>query len=154
MSIQRAMALSVLTGLIQQRARELSALARDTEKCRSLEERIRNRRHRLLEIENQIRDAKIKSDDIPLPGRGIPNARSMDVLRVWSALYEALVANPEPEGLLHHKACNAIRRAVPGIADSTIRSHLHRLKGKGYIAKDAGRWQLLVSERNAGGEQS
>jgi hypothetical protein len=147
MSTQQTIALSVLTGLLEQQSRELSDLKRDEAKFRLLQDRIRKRRQPLALIENQIRDAKIKSNNIPLPVRGIPNARSMDVLRVWSALYETLIAHREPEGLLHYQVCDVIRRAVPDIADATVRSHLLRLKRQGYLAKNLGRWRLLIDTK-------
>jgi len=51
------------------------------------------------------------------------------------ALREAIANSYDPCGLPHHKVVQVITRAIPGIQEATIRSHLHRLRKRGFVEK-------------------
>src|SRR5262245_24766331 len=44
----------------------------------------------------------------------------------------------------HHKVVQVITRAVPGIRETTIRSHLHRLRKRGFVEKVSNDWRLTA----------
>ena len=128
------------------RAQSLAATERLTElKVSKLQERLRSIQRQRIEIDNQIRDTRIRHISLPLPTNAPPTLKNMDFLRAWSAVRESLAASDD--GLPQHQVAKVIELATPGIAGSTIRSQLHRLKQRGLIEKIGSAWHLTSKGR-------
>lgn len=107
-----------------------------------LNENDRALRTQYVELENAIHEAHIHAGSIALPTSAAPSPRNLGFLRSWAALLQAINHCRDPSGLPNYEAVAVIRRAVPGIRDATIRSHLHRLKTRGYLRKEGHNWKL------------
>jgi hypothetical protein len=59
-----------------------------------------------------------------------------------------------PSILTHDQIGLLLRRAVPGMPDATIRSHLFSLKRRGALQKSGNRWRLSGQELSATGQEA
>ena len=102
----------------------------------------------IIEIENEISSARLRGGQIPSLMPASPSRRSVGVLKAWASLHQAITTYEERDGLpmdLAHRA-----HALPGTPGSTIRSYLHRLKRRGFIAEANGRWTLCKQIDSSG----
>lgn len=132
---------------------ELSALriqrARLAERQSLLQVKLGKLKHELnevaqqiIEIENEISAARLRGGDIPSPLDGSPSKRTLPTMVAWAALHQAITFYDAEDGLPSDLAHRAIRIALPGTPDSTIRSYLHRFKKRGLLVQKNGRWRL------------
>ena len=147
-----------------------TAHARPSATIRSIEERMRENRenkqrrlHRVAREEREIaradeeyellaralRDVRAHMTGALLPGSGSVNLKNADVMRVWLAIQGAFAAPFAHEGLVRHQLYSAMRVAMPGIPDSTMRSHLHRLKKKKALTQIGSHWFLEQKENQS-----
>jgi hypothetical protein len=101
-------------------------------------------RSRYIALENAIHEARIGIRGAVLPTSARPSPKNLGFLRSWMALREAIANSYDPCGLPHHKVVQVISRAVPGIREATIRSHLHRLRKRGFVEKVSNNWRLTA----------
>lgn len=95
------------------------------------------------EIQNRIHDVRARQLTIGLPTTASPSPKNFDFLRAWVALSDVLSAADAGTPVGRRVCTETIRRAVPGIPDNTIRSHLHRLKKRGFIEAVGSGWRLV-----------
>ncbi len=110
-------------------------------------------RSRYIALENAIHAASIHTRGMALPTSARPSPKNLDFLRSWMAIRESIANSGDPCGLPHHKVVQVITRAVPGIREATIRSHLHRLRKRGFVEKVSNSWRLTAKgAHNVDGE--
>jgi hypothetical protein len=100
-------------------------------------------------LNSVLADTKASHNRAPLPGTRRVNLKNEKVMRVWAATQDALSGQFGRHGLATNELCRAIREAIPGIPDSTVRSHLHRFKNKGALSQIGFRWFLNLSAWDA-----
>jgi hypothetical protein len=145
-----ATSIDVLTSLIAQQEKTRLARHRIRRSIDRLEKKDSKLRDHEFALQNQIHEHRIRQSSIQLPTSAAPSPKNLDFLRAWSALHSEL-KKLEPGAALSQNACRlAIRRAVIGIADATVRSQLHRLKSRGFIEKIGGGWRLVSTDETAG----
>lgn len=120
-------------------------------------DRVQRERSRIAEadeeyarLERALREARSHRNRALLPGKGKLTLKNADVMRVWVAIQQAFTGPFAREGLPSNQLYRAMRAAIPDIPDSTMRSHLHRFKGKKALSQIGSRWFL---ERPASGYQ-
>ena len=101
-------------------------------------------RSRYIALENAIHEARIRARGMALPTSARPSPKNLGFLRSWMALREAIANSYDPCGLPHHMVVQVITRSVPGIREATIRSHLHRLRKRGFVEKVSNSWRLTA----------
>lgn len=133
---------------------------------RAIEARMReNRRKKQLRVKREKRaiakadeeyerlaralcEAKAHAHRDLLPDRRDLNLKNFDVMRIWTAIQNAFTSQFAREGLANNQLYEAMRVAVPNIPESTMRSHLHRLKGKRALTKIGAYWFLEAPVRD------
>ena len=93
-------------------------------------------------LEQAVRQAKAHGARARLPGGSKLNVKTADVLRVWIAIQGAFTGPFAIYGLASNELYKAMRAAIPGIPNSTMRSHLHRFKKKRTLVQIGFRWFL------------
>jgi hypothetical protein len=93
-------------------------------------------------LERAVRDARAHRNRALLPGKSKLNLKNSDVMRVWVAIQEAFGGPFARDGLASNQLYEAMRKAVPDIPDSTMRSHLHRFKKRRALSQIGFRWFL------------
>lgn len=134
--------IDLLASLVEQQERTRlarSSIRRAIEKLQKQDAKLRDHE---IGLQNQIHEQRIYRADVPLPTNAAPSPKNLDFLRSWSALHSELTKSGRCNRLSQNSCREVIRRVVHGIPDSTIRSHLHRLKAKGLIENIGGSWQL------------
>ncbi len=132
------------------------AVAAELERVRAqkakIADRISNAQLRLnklknleISLQNQLHELQIRNDQVELPTTASISNKNIDYLRAWAALRAALITSNPSSLLAHHQCVRVLRTAVPGIGEATIRSHLHRLKKRGFIEKIGGGWRLATA---------
>ncbi len=96
-----------------------------------------------------VSDAKAQAHRDLLPDRRSLTLKNSDVMRVWTAIQNAFAGQFAREGLANNQLYEAMRAAVPNISESTMRSHLHRLKGKRFLTKIGAYWFLETPVRDS-----
>lgn len=143
-----------LAHLLEQLAQAGRERARLRKNIARLEQRDESIRIKEMALKNQIHAFKIQNALIPRPTKSAPSVRSADQMRAWAALYEAL-QSLKPGKVLHQAECALIiGSAVPNCPSSKIRSHLHRFKRNGLIAKSGSGWALAPTQSEKGKPRS
>jgi hypothetical protein len=101
-------------------------------------------------LERTLRLVRAHADRALVPGGGNLTLKNRDVARVWIAIQDAFASPFANEGLASNQLYEAMRIAVPELAESTMRSHLHRFKKKRVLSQIGFRWFLEVPVRRAG----
>jgi hypothetical protein len=93
-------------------------------------------------IDQLIQYARSRRDRARVLGQGRLTLKNADVVRVWGAIQDAFAGPFAREGIASNQLYKAMRTAIPGIPDSTMRSHLHRLKKRRFLSHIGSRWFL------------
>jgi hypothetical protein len=89
-----------------------------------------------------LRNARAHRNASLLPGSSKLSLKTSGVMSVWLAVQEAFEGTLVGDGRTTNQLCAVIRRAMPGIPESTIRSHLRRFKKKRALTKIGFQWFL------------
>lgn len=133
---------NLLASLIAQQDRVCHERHLVQTKIERLQFEVRHLRDHELALQNQIHDVRIRGSHITLPTSALPSPKNLDFIRAWTALQEAMTKSGPDFPLSRSQCVEIIRKTVPGIADATVRSHLHRLRKRGFIEKVGGAWRL------------
>lgn len=131
-----------MESLIERRGKLKDQILALEERASRTRDEIRTARTTLIEIENAINEAQIAGHPVAHPTLGPPTSRNLPAIRAWSALVVAIHRDTDDKGLPGRNVRQLIQNAVPGIADATVRSHLHRFKKRGLLVQRGDRWFL------------
>jgi len=105
-------------------------------------------------LQSVLNDARAHRHSGVLPGRDRVTLKNSDATRAWLGIQNAFTTQFADEGLVSQQLYKAMCSILPELSESTMRSHLHRLKKRNALIKIGSRWFLKAGPEELRKERS